>query len=223
MAPTASSEELWAALRTCFNVVGKMSALEEQAEECACQQFVLNGGNQSAAYRVAFPASKRWKNKTIHEKASRLFADGKVSARVSELAEQVAKIAEKKFQVDAEYVLRRLVEIDQMDVADILEDDGSFKALSEWPKAWRNFISSIDMADLSEGRGGKRKQIGVLKKIKWPDKIRNLEMLGKHVNVNAFKEHHEHTSLKGSPIQTITMQMTPQEAAEIYAETLRDE
>ena len=62
-----------------------MSALEKQADECACQQLVLNGGNQSAAYRVAFPASKRWKDKTVHEKASRLFADGKVSARVSEL------------------------------------------------------------------------------------------------------------------------------------------
>jgi phage terminase small subunit len=79
------------------------------------------------------------------------------------------------------------------------------------------------MAELSEGRGGKRVQIGVLKKIKWPDKIRNLEMLGKHVSVNAFKEHHEHTALTDRPIQTITTQMTPQEAAEIYAETLRDE
>jgi phage terminase small subunit len=200
-----------------------MSALEQQADEYACQQFVLNGGNQSAAYRVAFPASKRWKDKTIHEKASRLFADGKVSARVSELVVQVAKIAEEKFQVDAEYVLRRLVEIDRMDVVDILKDDGSFKPLSEWPMVWRNFISGIDMAELFEGRGGKREQIGVLKKIKWPDKVRNLEMLGKHVNVNAFKEQHEYTGPKGGPIQTITTQMTPQEAAEIYADTLHDE
>ena len=200
-----------------------MSALEKQADERACQEFVLNGGNQSAAYRVAFPASKRWKDKTIHEKASRLFADGKVLARVAELIEQVAKIAEEKFQVDAEYVLRRLVEIDRMDVADILKDDGSFKPLSEWPMVWRNFISSIDMAELFEGRGDKREQTGILKKIKWPDKVRNLEMLGKHVNVKAFKEHHEHTGPKGGLIQTITMQMTPQEAAKIYADTLRDE
>ena len=140
-----------------------MSALEKQADERACQEFVLNGGNQSAAYRVAFPASKRWKDKTIHEKASRLFADGKVWARVAELIEQVAKIAEEKFQVDAEYVLRRLVEIDRMDVADILKDDGSFKPLSEWPIIWRNFISGIDMAELFKGRGDKHEQIGVLK------------------------------------------------------------
>jgi len=48
-------------------------------------------------------------------------------------------------------------------------------------------------------------------------------MLGKHVNVNAFKEHREYTGPKGGPIQTITTQMTPQEAAEVYADTLRDE
>jgi hypothetical protein len=54
-------------------------------------------------------------------------------------------------------------------------------------------------------------------------KVRNLEMLDKHVTVNAFKEHHEHAGPKVGPIQTITTQMTPQEAAEIYADTLRDE
>ncbi len=29
------------------------------------------------------------------------------------------------------------------------------------------------------------------KKIKWPDKVKNLELIGKHVDVNAFKERPE--------------------------------
>ncbi len=28
----------------------------------------------------------------------------------------------------------------------------------------------------------------ILKKIKWPDKVKNLELLGKHVTVQAFNE-----------------------------------
>ena len=28
----------------------------------------------------------------------------------------------------------------------------------------------------------------ILKKIKWPDKVKNLELIGKHVDVNAFRE-----------------------------------
>ena len=107
--------------------------------------------------------------------------------------------------------------------AQVMERRGSIKPPPEWPMVWRNFISGIDMSELFEGRGDKREQIGILKKIKWPDKVRNLEMLGKHVNVNAFKEYREYTGPKGGPIQTITMQMTPQEAAEIYAATLHDE
>ncbi|MDH8195747.1 terminase small subunit, partial [Klebsiella pneumoniae] len=31
----------------------------------------------------------------------------------------------------------------------------------------------------------------ILKKIKWPDKVKNLELIGKHVDVNAFKERME--------------------------------
>ncbi|MCG6527916.1 terminase small subunit, partial [Vibrio parahaemolyticus] len=31
----------------------------------------------------------------------------------------------------------------------------------------------------------------ILKKVKWPDKVKNLELIGKHVDVNAFKERME--------------------------------
>ena len=34
--------------------------------------------------------------------------------------------------------------------------------------------------------------VGFLKKIKWPDKVKNLELIGKHVDVQAFKDKVEH-------------------------------
>lgn len=91
-------------------------------------------------------------------------------------------------QVDADYVLNRLVEIDQLDVLDILRDDMSFKPLSEWPKAWRQYLVGFDIAEMFEGQGEDRSMVGLMKKIKWPDKVRNLELLGKHVGVNAFRD-----------------------------------
>ena len=33
----------------------------------------------------------------------------------------------------------------------------------------------------------------IMKKIKWPDKTKNLELLGKHISVQAFKEKTETT------------------------------
>lgn len=94
----------------------------------------------------------------------------------------------KRAQVNADYVLNRLVEIDQLDVLDILRDDMSFKPLSEWPKAWRQYLVGFDIAEMFEGQGEDRSMVGLMKKIKWPDKVKNLELLGKHVNVNAFRD-----------------------------------
>lgn len=103
-----------------------------------------------------------------------------------------------KLDIDAAYVLKRHHEIDQMDLLDILEDDLSFKSLKDWPKVWRTYISGFDLAEVFEAKGDEREIVGILKKIKWPDKLKNLEMLGKHVSVNAYKESHDHTSSDGS-------------------------
>ena len=92
-------------------------------------------------------------------------------------------------KIDADYVLMRHREIDQLDVLEILKDDMTgFRPLTEWPKAWRISITGIDIAEIFEYNDGKKDLTGLLKKIKWPDKTRNLELLGKHVDVQAYKE-----------------------------------
>lgn len=85
-------------------------------------------------------------------------------------------------------MLRRLVEIEQMDVLDIINDDMSIKPVSCWPKSWRQYLAGFDLAEMFEGRGDEREMIGIPKKIKWPDKLKYLELLGRHVDVQAFKD-----------------------------------
>ena len=94
----------------------------------------------------------------------------------------------KRIEVTSDYVLNRLVEIDQMDCLDIIGNDGGIKPVSDWPKIWRQFISGFDVADIFEGQGDERKLVGLLKKIKWPDKVKNLELIGRHINVQAFAD-----------------------------------
>ncbi|EPO7627846.1 terminase small subunit, partial [Pseudomonas aeruginosa] len=84
---------------------------------------------------------------------------------------------------DADYVVRRLEEIDQMDLLDIVNDDLTLRPLSQWPKAWRQYLSGFDLAEMFEGKGDSRAAVGILKKIKWPDKVKNLELLGRHHGV----------------------------------------
>jgi len=48
--------------------------------------------------------------------------------------------------------------------------------------------------------------LGILKKIKWPDKVRNLELFGKHVTVQAFKDNvkNELVGANGLPFATLS-------------------
>lgn len=148
-------------------------------QEAYCQSYIKSPENQSqAAIDAGFSPN------TAHVKASLMMRDERIQKRIAKLMEE----RNKRNRVSADYVLMRLVEIDQMDVIDILNDDMSIKPVSDWPKVWRQYITGFELADMFEGRGDEKELIGILKKIKWPDKVKNLELIGKHVDVNAFKE-----------------------------------
>ena len=108
-------------------------------------------------------------------------------------------------QINADYVLNRLVEIDNMDVLDIVDDNLNLKPVHQWPRVWRRYLSGFDVAEMFEGRGDDREMTGILKKIKWPDKVKNLELLGKHVGVQAFKDRVEHSG-------EVSINVTPEDA-----------
>ncbi|TCD18262.1 terminase small subunit [Lelliottia amnigena] len=147
--------------------------------EAYCQEYIKCPENQTQA-----AINAGYSHKTAGKFASQNMRDERVKKRIAELMEE----RNKRTRVSADYVLNRLVEIDQMDVIDILNDDMSIKPVSDWPKVWRQYITGFELADMFEGRGDEKELIGILKKIKWPDKVKNLELIGKHVDVMAFKE-----------------------------------
>lgn len=154
-----------------------MSKLTDK-QEMFCREYLIDLNATQAAIRAGYSA------KTANAAAGRLLSNVSIQARISELKQE--RVEEVK--IDANYVLNRLVEIDQMDALDIINDDGSLKPISMWPKVWRTYLSGFDLTELWEGQGEDRQQIGLLKKVKWPDKVKNLELLGKHIEVQAFKE-----------------------------------
>lgn len=148
-------------------------------QEAYAQEYIKCPENQAqAAINAGFSP------KSAHVKASIMMRDERIRKRIAELMTE----RNKRARISADYVLLRLREIDELDLADIMEDDLSLKPLSSWPKPWRQFLSGVKVAELFEGKGDEKKIIGVLKSIKWPDKVKNLELIGKHVDVNAFKE-----------------------------------
>lgn len=149
-------------------------------QEAYCQSYIKSPENQSqAAIDAGFSPN------TAHVKASVMMRDERIQKRIAELMEE----RNKRNRVSADYVLMRLVEIDQMDVIDILDDEGGLKPISQWPKVWRTSISAVDINRIRMAMKDDAEDIeSTLQKIKWPDKVKNLELIGKHVDVNAFKE-----------------------------------
>lgn len=147
-------------------------------QEAYAQEYTKCPENQTqAAINAGFSP------KTAAVKASVMMRDERIQKRIAELMEE----RNKRLRVRADYVLLRLVEIDQMDVLDILNDDGSLKPIREWPKIWRTTLSGFDLSSTIMNMNEDSIET-ILKKIKWPDKVKNLELIGKHVDVNAFKE-----------------------------------
>lgn len=147
-------------------------------KEAYCQEYIKCPENQTqAAINAGYSPN------TAAKFASQNMRDERVQKRIAELMEE----RNKRMRVSADYVLMRLVEIDQMDVLDILNDDGSMKPIREWPKIWRTTLSGFDLSSTIMNMNEDSIET-ILKKIKWPDKVKNLELIGKHVDVNAFKE-----------------------------------
>ena len=145
-------------------------------QEAFCREYIIDLNATQAAIRAGYS------ERTAQEQSSRLLSNVIVSDRVAELMRDRSS----RVRIDADYVLNRLAEIDQMDVADILTEDGSLKPIKDWPKVWRTTLSGLDVMTVFNSEEATTES--VLKKIKWPDKVKNLELLGKHVNVNAFAE-----------------------------------
>lgn len=181
-------------------------------QEMFCREYLIDLNATQAAIRAGY--SEKTANRTGSENLSK----PDIAQRIIELK----SIRNERVEVNADYVLRRLVEIDEMDVLDILKDDGGLKMVHEWPKVWRTTLSGLDILTTVTNFDETTME-NILKKIKWPDKVKNLELLGKHISVMAFKEQasHEHTGKNGGPIEVAAL--TKEEYKAARREMLEDD
>jgi len=141
-------------------------------QDMFCREYLIDLNATQAAIRAGYS------EKTARALGSENLTKPDIQNRIAELK----AVRNEEVSINAAYVLRRLVEIDQMDVLDILLANGELKPIKDWPKTWRTTLTGMDVTEMAGDAAG------LLKKIKWPDKVKNLELLGKHVDVQAFKD-----------------------------------
>lgn len=97
-------------------------------------------------------------------------------------------------QIDANWVLRRLAAEADADVNDLYDETGAIKPVREWPLIWRQgLVAGIKHQELRDSEGNRTGEYIV--DIKISDRIRRLELIGKHVRVNAFQDTVNHVGL----------------------------
>ena len=91
--------------------------------------------------------------------------------------------------VDAGWLLGRLVDEATADIADLYDGEGRLKPVDEWPEVWRQgLVQGVEIEERFEGRGNAREQVGFVKKVRLSDRLKRLELIGKHIGVKAFEE-----------------------------------
>lgn len=140
-------------------------------QEMFCYEYLIDFNATQAAIRAGYSLS------SASVSGSRNLSNEIVRKRLHELMEErKARVA-----VSSDYVLLRLLEIDNLDIANILDEEGNVISIKEWSSDWRKSIAAIDISEVKTANA-------LVKKIRLPDKLKNLELIGKHINVSAFRE-----------------------------------
>lgn len=100
----------------------------------------------------------------------------------AELARRTESVQQRVIGTD--WVLARLAAEAEADLADLYAPDGTIRPVSEWPLIWRQGL----VAGVETTKRGTGEAAAVVEKIRLCDRIRRIDMIGKHTGVQAFRE-----------------------------------
>lgn len=163
-----------------------------QKQENFCLEYIKSG-NGSGAYRKAYDASGMT-DEAVNVEASRLLDNPKIILRLDDLRDK----AEAKSLVTVGKILRELHTLATVDIRQAFDEQGNLKAIKDLPEDVARAIASIESFEEYSGRGDKRDPVGYTRKIRMVDKIRALELCGKHLKM--FTDKVEHTAPEGGPV-----------------------
>ncbi len=173
-----------------------------------CSEYLVDLNGTQAAIRAGYS------EKSAHAEASRLLKNVKVHRRVQELKEERAK----RLEIQSDNVLRELAHLGHSDIRGLIDESGCVIPVHEWPEELARAVSSIKVREEFEdgfrlcgdcAKNTPRTFVGFTKEVKFWDKPKSLELMGKHKKL--FTEKHEHSGPDGKPIETRDVPMTEQE------------
>ena len=171
--------------------------LQNPKHELFCLEYLKDFNATQAAIRAGYSS------RSARSTASKIMKTDAIKQRISTLQKDRLDAV----RIDATYVLNRLLTIDKLNVKDLLNDDGDLKDVKDWSDDWQTSIQALDIQVSTSG--GVRT---LTKKVRLPDRLRNLEMLGKHIDVSAFKDKEDDP--KSNQSSSVIIEVTTHQAKE---------
>lgn len=143
--------------------------------------------------------------KSAESQGARLLSNAKVREAVDAAKTKRAN----RVEVTQDEVLRELLRIARTDIGDAFDDKGRFREFKDMPVDLRRAISSVETLEEFTGSGADRVQSGQTRKVKFWDKVKALELLGKHLKL--WTEKLEHAGPDGGPLQVVVNVLSPED------------
>lgn len=160
------------------------------------EEYLVDLNATQASIRAGYSA------KTAEQQGPRLLGNVGVAAAIA--AAQAER--SKRTQIDADWVLTRLARDATADIADLFDEQGKMRPVSEWTSAWRQgLVVGVESFEEYAYEDGSKVPVGMVRKLKLADRAKYIEMAGRHVGVGAFKDKVEHTGPNGGPVQVVGM------------------
>jgi phage terminase small subunit len=148
-------------------------------QEQFCHEYLKDRNGTQAAIRAGYSP------KTAQEQASRLLSKVMIRAKINQLIrEQLDRI-----KIKADFIVRELLNTATINLRDAYDQKGNLLPIEDMPEPLQKAIAEIKTEELFDGRGEEREHIGTAKTIKIADRLRALELLGKHLKM--FTDVHE--------------------------------
>lgn len=138
-------------------------------QELFCKEYMVDLNATQAAIRAGYSA------KTAEKIGSENLRKPEIAEKIQLLMNQRSQ----KTEITAQRVLEEIAKLAFLDIGGAYKADGSLMLPHEMPEDVRRAIAGIEVNEI----GVEGVVIGHTKKVKFHDKSKNLEMLGRHLKL----------------------------------------
>lgn len=147
--------------------------------------------NATRAYKMAYP------NVTKEETAAAAGARLLRNVKVEEYIQERMKDREKRTEITQDMVLKELAKVGFFDIRRLFDDSGKPLDITGLDNETAACIVGLEVMDIYEGTGEDKEFVGYIKKYKLSDKLKALEMIGRHLGMFKDKMDIQHSGQIG--------------------------